>query len=111
MLIEYIAYTASLISYISQATGLGIQKVVTALGLEGVDRIARNAAMLRHLPVKRIAGELESDYWNVLGRADNSLASFNEAYGREVAKKIEAGTEDSHQYVTALYAALMAETV
>lgn len=106
MLLESIAYTASLLDYIRQETGLAVSEVAKRIGHAGIERLCHNAAMNKHLPESRIAHEVEYDYLSII-RVNGKTAQWNEVFGHDLMQSVEASGVDQYQYAHQLYELLV----
>lgn len=102
MLLESIAYTASLVDYISQETGLSVDNVTKRIGQSGIERLCHNAAMNKHLPESRIAHEVEADYLSII-QVRGASAQWDTAFGHELMRTVEVSSTDRHKYAQRLY--------
>ena len=87
------AYTATLLKYVSDLTGLKLDAVVSQLGVDAIGRLIHNAPMNRLLPIRKIATEIIQYYY--LPQRMLSFAEPDEAFGEDVASRciIKKGKE------------------
>lgn len=93
MMKSSMAYTATLLKYVSDLTGLKLDAVVSQLGVDAIGRLIHNAPMNRLLPIRKIATEIIQYYY--LPQRMLSFAEPDEAFGEDVASRciIKKGNE------------------
>lgn len=107
MLLESIAYTASLVDYISQEIRCSVGEVTERIGPSGIARLCHNAPMNKHLPESRIAHEVECDYLSIIQIGGNS-AIWNEVFGLDLMGAVKESCTNHHQYAHRLFELLTA---
>lgn len=95
---EYaVAYTATLLKYISDITGTEIVKIAQKIGANGISRLIHNAPMNALLPMERIAKETVW-YYMLPHEAQMISAAPDAAYGEQIARQVCIASHTKQNY-------------